>query len=720
MLDWLRYDVRHALRGLRRDRAFTAVAVLSVGLGVGANSAIFSLVDQALFRHLPVREPERLVLANFKGFFVGSGWGSGNLLPHPLFRALKAENEVFEGVCARHPTAVHIAMVGGLAEHANAEIVSGSYFNVLGVRPAGGRLLEESDDATPGGHPVVVVSHDYWKNRLGGSADVVGRRILVNGYPMTIVGVAGAGFRGIDFGEVPSLWIPTMMKKQATPDFDWLDDRRGRWLHVLGRLKPGLTRERAEAALQPWFKARLLADTQDPSWPVVSDEERTKFLAATLELLPAATGRSDLRRQIEQPLVVLLAATALVLLLACLNVANLSLARAYAHRGETALRLAIGASRGRVLRELLLQSAILAVGGALCGLAIAPLVTSGLMSFLPEAVDLSPAVNPRVFAFALGMAVGTGLLFGLLPALHASRTPPGFTLKESTRTLAGGLGLRKALVVGQVSLALLLLVGAGLFVRTLSNLRARGPGFPTTNLVTFHVDPARSAYGEAESRGLVGRIVEAMRALPEVESAGVSTALVLGPGSWNTRFTVAADRRFVIEDVVHCSAVGPGLFETLGTAIVAGRAFDDRDRIDAPKPEFRSAVVNERLARRYFPGRSPIGARLAFGAAPNAVPDIEIVGVVGTFSYRARGLREPEEQVFFPFFEGPMSGGQIYVRTRTPSRAAFASLRAALRGVDPILPYEEMQTIEDQLDRALQNERLLAILAAAFAGLAVL
>jgi putative ABC transport system permease protein len=720
MLDWLRYDVRYALRGLGRDRAFTVVAVLSIGLGVGANSAIFSLVDQALFRRLPVRDPERLVLVDHKGTFVGKGWGSGNLLPHPFFRALKSENTVFEGLCARHPTSVHVSLDRGFPEQANAEIVSGSYFDVLGVRPAAGRLLEESDDVTPGGHPAVVVSHDYWRNRLGGRADVVGSKILVNAYPMIVVGVAAPGFRGIDFGEVPSLWIPTMMKKQATPEFDWLEDRRGRWLHVLGRLKPGITREAAAAALQPWFKARLLADTQDPSWPVVTAEERAKFLASTLVLLPAAAGRSDLRARLEQPLLVLLAATGLVLLLACLNVANLCLARAFARRGETALRLAIGASRGRVVRELLVQSAILAVLGALLGMALAPVVTSGLISFLPEAVDLSPAVNPRVFGFALLVALGTGLLFGLVPAVHAGRTPPGFTLKESTRTLAGGLGLRKALVVGQISLALLLLIGAGLFVRTLANLRTRGPGFATTNLVTFHIDPARSGHGDAESRELVRRVVEAMRALPEVESASVSTAMLLGPGSWNTGFTVEADRRLVIEDAVHCSAVGPGLFETLGTAIVAGRAFDDRDGSDAVEREFRSAIVNERLARRYFPDRSPIGARLAFGTAPNAVPDIEIVGVVKTFSYRARGLRDPEEQIFFPFFEGPMSGGQIYVRTRTPSHAAVASLRAALRGVDPALPYDDMHTIDDQLDRALQNERLLAILATAFAGLAIL
>jgi putative ABC transport system permease protein len=719
MLERLLYDVKHALRGLRRDRAFTSVALLSIGLGVGANSAIFSLVDQALFRRLPVREPDALVLLNWKGTFVGTGWGSANLLPHPMFRQIAAENTVFDGVFARHPATVHLALEGS-AEPVQADIVSGTYFQVLGVRPALGRVLDESDDVTPQGHPVVVLSYDFWQNRMGGRTDVVGRTVRVNSYPMTIAGVAAQGFRGIDFGEVTSLFVPLMMKKQATPEFDWLDDKRGRFLHVFGRLKPGVTREGATAALQPWFKAMLVADTQDPSWPVVKEEERTKFLAASLELLPAGAGRSDLRRRLEQPLFVLLAATGLVLLLACLNVANLSLARAYARRSETALRLAVGASRWRIVRELLVQSAILAFLGALAGMVMAPAVTSGLISFLPEAVDLSPSVNARVFSFALLVALGTGLLFGLVPALHASRTPPGFSLKESSRTLAGGLGLRKALVVGQIGLALVLLVGAGLFVRTLSNLRSRGPGFATTNLLAFFVDPPRSGYDGPQSRALLRRLVDSLRELPEVESAALSASDLLGPGSWNTPLTVDADRRFVAEDDVHLNAVDPRFFETLGVRVVEGRNFDDRDAHEDPKRGFRSAIVNERFARRYFPDRSPLGAWIAFGAAPNVETTIEIVGVVPTFSRRARGLRDPEEQAFFPFFEGTIGASMLYVRTRVPSAAAFASMRAAVRRIDPALPIAELRTLDDQLDRALQNERLLAVLATAFAGLAIL
>jgi predicted permease len=719
MLELFRYDVKHALRGLLRDRAFSAVAVLSIGLGVGANSAIFSLVDQALMRRLPVREPERLVLVNWNGSQVSSLMGSWNLLSHPFFRDLKADNQVFEGVFARHPTNA-LFSIDGKPEAVNTEIVSGSYFPVLGVKPALGRLLDESDDVTPGAHPVVALSYDYWKNRLGGRSDAVGMKVLLNNHPMTVVGVSAPGFRGVDFGELPAVFVPIMMKRQATPDFDWLEDRRGGWLHVFGRLKPGVSSAQAAAGLQPWFKALLESDTRQPGWPVVSPDQRKRYFASTLELLPASSGRSDLRRQLEQPLMVLLAATALVLLLACLNVANLSLARAFARRRDTALRLAIGASRPRVVRELLVESALLAVGGALLGMALAPLVTSGLVSFLPDAVDLSTAVDRRVFVFALLAAVSTGLLFGLMPALQASRTQPAFTLKEDARTVAGGLGLRKALVVGQITLALVLLVGAGLFVRTLRNLRSQGPGFATTNLVSFTVNPARSGYDEPSGRRLLLELLEQVRALPEVQHASISSALLLAGGSWQTGMTIESDHRFTTDRQVHIAAVTPGFFTTLGTKVLAGRDFGERDvrAEDAKEPKFRSVVINERMAQHYFNGKNPLGARIGFGNRPDAKADMEIVGVVKTFSYR--GIRQEDDEMFVPLLEGTNKGGVFYVRTRAASSAAFTAIRAAAQRVDPGVPVTYLRTIDTQLDYSLSKERLLAMLATAFAGLAVL
>lgn len=719
MLGQLGYDVKHALRGLLRDRAFTVVAVLSIALGAGANSAIFSLVDQALFRRLPVRDPERLVLLNWSGSFVGPGWGSGNLQSYPFYRDVRAENQVFDGVFCRFPTSVNVS-AGNTPEPVNAEIVSGSFFSVLGVGPALGRLIEDSDDLQPGAHPVVVLSFDYWRTRFGGARDVVGRKISINNHPMTVVGVAAAGFRGIDWGEVPSLWIPTMMKKQATPEFDWLADRRGRWVHVFGRLKPGIGLEQAQAGLQPWFKAMLEADTKREGWPRVTEERRRRFLASKITLLPASQGRSDMRKRLEKPLIVLLAATGLILLLACLNVASLCLARAFARRRETALRLALGASRGRIINELLAQSALLAIGGGALGVLLASVVTKALLSFLPVDINLSSAISPRMLLFTMAVALLTGLMFGLAPAVRASRADPRFALKEQSSAVAGGVGLRKAVVIAQIALALVLLVGAGLFLRTLASLRGRGPGFVTTNLLLFRIDPARSGYTRAQAKSMMLRTLKAVRSLPEVENAGIAQAQILSGGSWNQSLTLEAGRRLVT-DTIHCNAVTPGFFATLGAPILNGRDFNERDAhdsYDSPDLGHRSAIVNESFVKRYIGDRNPIGARISLGDGPDVRTDIEIVGVVKTFSYR--GIRQNDDQAFFPFLEGARFGGAFFVRTRVSSQAAFNSIRTVVRQIDPTLPVLGLRTLENQLDQTLLNERLLATLASAFAALAVL
>lgn len=713
----LLYDAKHALRGLLRDKPFTAFALLSIALGVGANSAIFSLVDQALLQALPVKSPEQLVLLDWNGAFVGAGWGSANLLPHPMFRELSAENQVFEGMFGRHPTQVHLG-VQSTPEPVRAEIVTGSYFPVLGVKAAMGRLIDESDDQMPGGHPVMVVSYDFWVNHLGGTADVIGRKLLVNNHSMTVIGVAGEGFRGIDQGEVSSLWVPTMMAPQVG-EFDWLENRRGRWLHVFGRLKPGMTMQQARAGLQPWFKSMLEADMRRADFPAITPEQRRRVLASTLELLPAAQGRSDLGQRLEKPLVILFAATGLVLLLACLNVANLCLARAFARRREIALRLAVGASRGRIVGELLVQNTILAVGGAVLGVLLAPAVAQALISFLPNATGYSSEVNTRVFLFALGVALVTSFLFGLAPAIQASRALPGSVLKQESTAVLGGLGFRRLLVVGQIALAIVLLIGSGLFARTLANLRAKGPGFNTANLLSFRLEPGRAGYDTEQSRRVMRDVLAALRARPEVERAALAVGDMLTGGSWSGGLTIESGKRIVTNTVVCFNAVSPGYFNALEAPLLAGRDFDERDQNNASEPTFRSAIVNESFARRYFGDLSPIGARIGIGVRPDTRTDIEIVGVVKTFS--RRGLRETDDQAFFPFLETPFRGAMFYVRTRMDAEAASASLRAAVRQINSAVPITGMTTLEEHIERrALLNERLLAGLASAFAGLAVL
>jgi predicted permease len=410
-----------------------------------------------------------------------------------------------------------------------------------------------------------------------------------------------------------------------------------------------------------------------------------------------------------------------------LNVANLYLARSFARRRETALRLALGASRGRIVRELLVQSAMLAMAGALLGVAVAPAVIRVLLSFLPAdlaTIDLSADISPTVFGFALAAALVTAVLFSIAPALRSARAEPSLTLKEESSTVGAGIAMRKVLVAGQIALALVLLIGAGLFVRTLATLRAKGPGFETTNLVTMHVDTARSGYSKSDGRTLIRNVFAAVRQLPEVRHAALSTGELLSGGSWSQRLTIDAGRRFATDAVVHCNAVTPGFFETLGVTLIAGRDFTDRDADENPPDvepgapvAFRAAIINESTARRYFGDRNPIGARIGLGNRPDTKADIEVIGVVRTFSYR--GLRETEDQAFFPFFQLSANGGMIWARTNVTSTAAFGGIRNAVHRIDPELPVK-MRTMDDQLDRSLANERLLAMLASAFAGLAVL
>ena len=716
-LDRLRSDVRQAFRQLRHSPVSTLTVILSLALGIGANTAIFSLADQALLRVLPVSKPEELVLLEWNGRFVGHARGSGRMLTHPLFRELREKNDVFSDVFARHPETVHLS-TGERSEPVAVEIVSGSYFPTLGVQPALGRLLAPADDLQPDAHSVVVLSYDYWQSRFGADPEIVGTRVLVNDFPMTVVGVAPQGFHGVDWSDVPAIWIPTMMQRRATAGWEALSDRRQAWLHVFGRLQPGISRQHAEARLQSWFRAYLRADMEREGWPPQTDQQVQEYLASRLDLLPAPHGRSNLRGQIEQPMLILLAATGLVLLLACLNVANLSLARTLARRRATALRAALGASRRRIAMEHLMESAVLAVAGGVLGVLLAPSISGAILSLLPQqGAALSAALDPRVLLFALAITVLTTILFGVAPALYAASARPVTALKEQSSAVAGGLGARKALVIGQFALALILLIGAGLFARTLGGLRAQGTGFPTSNLLMFNVMPRHDGYDDAEVRPLVRRLLAEIASLPGVRQRGAAIFEIVTPGSWNGIVTVHAKQRIVTENVP-MNGVSADFFDTLGVPITSGRSFNEHDAIQDADAEdaSRSAIVNEEFVRRYIQDGNPIGARLGFGDQPDTATDIEIVGVVGT--YQNRSLREAEGEIFFSMWEQSFDRATFYVRSRSSSEAAAQTIRAALSRLDPALTIRSLRTLDDQLDRMLVNERLLASLASAFALLA--
>ena len=715
---WLRdfvYDLRFSARSFLRSPPFTATIVLSLALGIGATTAIYSLVDQVLLHALPIRQPQRLVLIDWKGDQVANGFGSWNLMSYPICLDLQLQDRFFDGVICRAATTVNLS-TGGEHKPAAAEIVSGTYFSVLGVGPALGRVLATDDDRTPDASPIVVLAYDFWKSQLAGAPDVVGRRVLVNQHPMMVIGVAAPEFRGIDVGQVPSLWIPASMSAEAIPGFHDLLDRRTRWMQVLGRLRPNVTLQQAQIGLQPWFKAMLDEDTRRTGFPRITAERRKQFLASRIELTPAAQGHSSLRRRLSQPLWVLFAITTVLLGLACLNVAGLFLARGSARDREISTRLALGASRGRIGRQLLTDSLLFALAGGLLGVALAAPAMRALIAFLPRDVAanaLQSAVDSRLLLFALLISVAAGVLSGIAPALHAGRRSLISSLRERGGAI-GGVRLRKAIVTVQISFSLILVVGAVLFVRTLTGLLAKGPGFDTSSLVSFSLDPGRNGYSPSETSRLIRRVDDAIRASVSTQTSGVASFQLLTGGSWNDPMTIQTDQRVTTDRDVNLNAVSPGFFATLGIRIVAGRNFDDRDSRTEGEGGRRSAIVNEAFVKRYLGGRNPLGVRICEGSGPDAKPNVEVIGVVTDFSYR--GLREESEQAYF---EGD-DGGNFYVKVRGTPEQAFQSIRTIIHNADPALPIANFRTLDEQINRSLNTERMLATLSGAFGTLALL
>jgi predicted permease len=723
---WLRdflYDLRFSVRSFLRSPSFTAITLLSLALGIGATTAIYSLVDQVILHALPVREPERLVLVDWNGDdLITYATGSLNLMPYPICRALQQQTRFLDGVLCRAEIEVNLT-AGGDPRPVAAEIVNGSYFPVLGVGPALGRVIEPEDDTAPGAGPVVVLSYDFWQAQFGGAADIVGRKVLIGSHPMTVVGVAAAGFRGVDVGAVPAFWIPTSMYADAnfdTGDEDLLNGHT-RWLQIFARLRSDVTLTQARTGLQPWFKAWLQDSALRPAFPRISADHRREYLATTLELTSAPQGHSPLRHSLSQPLWLLFAATGVLLSLACLNVAGLFLARGSARGREIGTRLALGASRGRIGRQLLADSLLLAVTGGVLGAAAAPMAIRWLIAFLPHelaANAVRDTLSLRLLTFAFIASLAAGIFSGLAPALRAGGDGLVSSLRERGGTGFGGVRLRKAIVTLQVAFSLILLIGAALFLRTLTSLLAKGPGFDTSGILSFTIAPTQNGYSDADASRLVRRLDERVRALPAARSSAAARFAFLNGGAWSNEVTMQTDRRAVTDGIINFNAVSPGFFSTLGVRLLAGRDFDKSDALPVGEIGPRCAIVNEAFVKRYLAGRDPLGVLIARGGGSDVKPNSRIVGVVADMSYR--GVRDHSEQVFFPLFEHDDTGATFYIKVRGAPEQAIPSIRRLVRQHDPRLPILWFRTLDDQVNRSLTTERLLAALSGSFGALALL
>jgi predicted permease len=719
----LLFDIKFAWRTLLRSPMFALVAVLSLALGIGANTAIFTLLDQLILRLLPVKDPQQLVMIWSTGPHIGNNRGA-RAASYPMYQDFQQKAPAFSYVFCRYYTPLSISY-DNKTERVNAELVSGNYFDALGVKPAIGRVFSPAeDDQIYKGHPAIVLSHDYWTTRFNGDPKILGKKVLVNNYPMVIVGVSAPGFSGLEPGRSPQIRVPIQMKPLMTPGWDSLGDRRSQWIQMFARMKPGYTVQTAKASSEPLFHQVLEYELTQKEMKDLSQYLRGEFLKRTVKVQPAATGYSEIREQASTALIVLMCMVGLVLLIACFNVANLLIARAVARQKEIAVRLAIGSSRAQLIRQLLVESLMLSIAGAIVGIFFSIGTIRALLSFLPASdmpFTLRAEPDGRILAFNLALAALTGVLFGLAPALQSTRLDIWNTLKDVVGAITGGSGsvkLRKVLVTAQVALSFLLLAGAGLFVTSLANLRNTHTGFGSIdNLVTFQVDPSLNGYSNGRIQAFYRELLESLNGMTGVKSAAYAAVPLLHGGEWDSTMSVQGHQSKDGEDMqAFMNSISPGYWKTMGVHMLEGRDFDSRDEGE----QIKVAIVNRKFAQHFFGGASAVGRHIGFGDGPSAKLDIEIIGVADDALYE--GPREgTHRQAFVPNTQSSFpSSVAFYVRTSMEASSMFRALRQQVARLDPAMPVFDIKTLGGQLDETLVTERLIATLSAAFGVLATL
>lgn len=701
-MNTLLQDVRYAIRVLRQSPGFIAVAVLSLGLGIGANTAIFSLIDAALFRPLPVNAPDRLV-----SIFTTDKKNPGNLpMSHLNYLDYRDNNQVFSGVAAFTFGQMNLT-TGSETEQAVVQVVSGNYFSVLGLRAQIGRTFLPEEDQTPDSHPVVVMGHGLWERRFGRDPAVVGKTVSLNRRSFTVVGVAPKGFTGTFIFGPADFWVPMMMHGAAQPGFDWYNERRGLFLFVFGRLKPNVTIERARAEMA--VQARRLEQAYQND-----NDGRGTSLLPLLETRVNPNGR----RRVFTLAGLLMTVVGIVLLIACANLAGILLARAAGRRKEIAIRLALGATRVRVTRLLLTESLVISIASGAIGLLLSYWALTALLSAnlpLPFPVALNPGIDAWVLGFALILSILTGLLFGLAPAIQASR-PDVVTVLKNELVAAGGrlrgLTLRKALVVFQVALSLAALIAAGLFLRSLRQAQAVDPGFEINKVLVMTFNLGREGYTPERGRLFYEQVAERTAGLPGARSASIAQDMPFAGGMARSVFLEGQQGASRNGTLVQLNIVDPHYFEALGIPLLRGRAFTSADRPGTPQV----VVVNQTMADQFWKGRDPIGKRFKFFGDEQYT---EVIGVVKDSKYNAL-VEDPQPFLYRPLAQNYTPDATLHVRTAADAAALVATVRNAVHEIDPRLTVFDVRTLKEQVDRSLAPQRLNVWLLTTFGVVALL
>ncbi len=717
-------DLRYAFRTLRTTPFVNAVAILSLALGIGANAAIYSIFDQILLRPLPVEAPDALVNLKLPGPIQGSdscnqsGCGDGIIWSYPMFRDLERTQTTLAGIAGHRIFGASIALADEPTV-GDGIYVTGGYFTTLGLRPALGRLLQPRDNEPGADNMVAVISYRFWMDRFGGKPDAIGQLLRLNGRAFTIVGVAPEGFEANTLGVRPLVYVP-MQSRNWVGTYNGLENRRDYWVYVFGRRKAGMSLEATKAGLDRVI-APILADVEAPLQKGMSDQTMARFKAKRVVVEPGARGQSSMQGEARTPLVMLFAITAVVLLIACANIANLLLARGASRATEMGVRLALGASRRRLVTQLLVESLVLAMLGGLVSLLVARWTLQGIATLLPPegATSLEFSLQLPVLLFAAGLAVATGLLFGLFPALHATRSDLITSIRAGAGQIAGG-GVagrfRTGLAVAQIALSTTLLVSAGLFLKSLVNVSRVDLGLRIDSVATFSVSPLRVGYDTLRAKVLYARVEDELRALPGVTGVTSSLVPLLSGESWGNDVRVQGFECLPDTDCnSRYTAVGAGYFTMIGAPLLAGRDFQASDQYDGA----RVAVVNLAFAAKFGLGREAVGKFMG-RAGGNDSLGIQIVGLAPNVAYND-AKREPQPVFYLPWMQqGILGQMHFYARTRLPTDQLISAIPPMMKQVDPTLPVQELKSMPQQLRENVFLDRMISILSAAFAFLATL